>query len=46
MTIAPQLDLAAVKARQPATWASGDSAEFATRIVPVAENLAVPWGTG
>src|SRR6476646_2057861 len=39
MTAAPQLDLAAVKARQQATWASGDFAEVATLIVPVAERL-------
>ena len=30
MTAAPQLDLAAVKARQQATWVSGDFAEIAT----------------
>ena len=34
------LDLAAVKARQQATWASGDYAEIATLIVPIAERLA------
>ena len=39
MTTAPTLDLAAVKARQQATWASGDYAEIATLIVPVAERL-------
>ena len=39
MTIAPTLDLAAVKTRQQATWASGDYAEIATLIVPVAERL-------
>ena len=39
MTIAPHIDLAAVKARQQATWASGDYAEIATLIVPVAERL-------
>jgi SAM-dependent methyltransferase len=39
MTTAPALDLAAVKARQQATWASGDYAEIATLIVPVAERL-------
>jgi ubiquinone/menaquinone biosynthesis C-methylase UbiE len=39
MTTAPRLDLAAVKASQQATWASGDFAEIATLIVPVAENL-------
>ena len=39
MTSAPTLDLAAVKARQQATWASGDFAEIATLIVPVAERL-------
>jgi SAM-dependent methyltransferase len=38
-TVAP-LDLAAVKARQQATWASGDFAEIATLIVPVAERLS------
>jgi ubiquinone/menaquinone biosynthesis C-methylase UbiE len=40
MTIAPTIDLAAVKARQQATWASGDFAEIATLIVPTAERLA------
>ena len=40
MTIAPTLDLAAVKARQQTTWASGDFAEIATLIVPVAERLS------
>jgi SAM-dependent methyltransferase len=39
MTTAPALDLAAVKARQQATWASGDYAEIATLIVPVAERI-------
>ena len=39
MTVAAELDLAAVKARQQATWASGDFAEIATLIVPVAECL-------
>ena len=39
MTSAPTLDLAAVKVRQQATWASGDFAEIATLIVPVAERL-------
>ena len=39
MTTAPALDLAAVKTRQQATWASGDFAEIATLIVPVAERL-------
>jgi ubiquinone/menaquinone biosynthesis C-methylase UbiE len=34
-----QLDLAAVKQRQQATWASGDYAAIATLIVPVAERL-------
>jgi SAM-dependent methyltransferase len=38
-TTAP-LDLTAVKTRQQATWASGDFAEIATLIVPVAERLA------
>jgi SAM-dependent methyltransferase len=33
------LDLTAVKTRQQATWASGDFAEIATLIVPVAERL-------
>ena len=40
MTTAASLDLPAVKARQQATWASGDFAEIATLIVPVAERLA------
>src|SRR6478752_5505408 len=40
MTTAPSIDLTAVKARQQATWASGDFAEIATLIVPVAERLA------
>jgi SAM-dependent methyltransferase len=40
MMTAPTLDLAAVKARQQVTWASGDFAEIATLIVPVAERLA------
>jgi SAM-dependent methyltransferase len=39
MATAPTLDLGAVKARQQATWASGDFAEIATLIVPVAERL-------
>jgi len=39
MTAAATIDLAAVKARQQATWASGDFAEIATLIVPVAESL-------
>ena len=39
MSIAPPLDLTAVRARQQATWASGDFAEIATLIVPVAERL-------
>jgi SAM-dependent methyltransferase len=34
------IDLEAVKQRQRATWASGDFAEIATLIVPVAERLA------
>ncbi len=38
-TAAPPLDLAAVKARQRLTWASGDYAEIATLIVPIAESL-------
>jgi SAM-dependent methyltransferase len=33
------VDLAAVKTKQQATWASGDYAEVATLIVPVAERL-------
>ena len=40
MTTGAAPDLAAVKARQQATWASGDFAEIATLIVPVAELLA------
>ena len=40
MAIAPTLDLAAVKAGQQATWASGDYAEIATLIVPISERLA------
>ena len=40
MTITPSLNLEVVKARQQATWASGDFAEIATLIVPVAERLA------
>lgn len=39
MTAAPTIDLAAVKARQQATWSAGDFAEIATLIVPVAERL-------
>jgi SAM-dependent methyltransferase len=39
MTTAASIDLATVKARQQATWASGDYAEIATLIVPVAERL-------
>lgn len=38
-TATPTLDLAALKRRQQATWASGDFAEIATLIVPVAERL-------
>lgn len=38
-TITPPLDLVAVKQRQQVTWASGDYAEIATLIVPVAERL-------
>lgn len=34
------LDLEALKQRQKATWASGDFAEIATLIVPVAERLS------
>jgi SAM-dependent methyltransferase len=34
------VDLAAVKTRQQATWASGDYAEIGTLIVPIAERLA------
>jgi ubiquinone/menaquinone biosynthesis C-methylase UbiE len=37
---APAPDLAAVKARQQATWASGDFSAVATTIVVVAERLA------
>ena len=40
MATAPSLDLATVKVRQQATWASGDYAEIATLIVPVAERLS------
>lgn len=40
MTMAPSLDLPTVKARQQETWASGDYAEIATLIVPVAERLS------
>ena len=40
MTTASAPDLATVKERQQATWASGDFAEIATLIVPVAEQLA------
>ena len=40
MTTVSAPDLTAVKARQQATWASGDFAEIATLIVPVAELLA------
>jgi SAM-dependent methyltransferase len=40
MTTATPIDLAAVKVRQQATCASGDFAEIATLIVPVAERLA------
>jgi SAM-dependent methyltransferase len=40
MATGPPLDLAAVKTRQQATWASGDYAEIATLIVPIAERLA------
>jgi SAM-dependent methyltransferase len=36
----PTPDLEAVKRRQQATWASGEYAEIATLIVPVAERLA------
>jgi len=39
VTTAPALDLTAIKSRQQATWASGDYAEIATLIVPVAERL-------
>jgi SAM-dependent methyltransferase len=39
MTPKPALDLAAVKRQQQTTWASGDYAEIATLIVPVAERL-------
>jgi SAM-dependent methyltransferase len=40
MTAAASPDLATVKAHQQATWASGDYAEIATLIVPVAERLS------
>jgi SAM-dependent methyltransferase len=39
MSTASPIDLTAVKARQQTTWASGDYAEIATLIVPVAERL-------
>jgi SAM-dependent methyltransferase len=39
MSSAPTVDLAAVKTRQQATWASGDFARVATLIVPMAEIL-------
>src|SRR6478609_1554721 len=39
-TTTPTPDLAAVKERQQATWASGDFSEVATTIVLVAERLA------
>src|SRR5215468_218719 len=39
-TSQPAPDLAAVKARQQATWASGDFSAVATTIVLVAEHLA------
>jgi hypothetical protein len=34
-----ELDLTAVKDRQRQTWASGDYAAVAARIVPIAERL-------
>ena len=40
MTVAEDHDLATVKARQQAAWASGDYGEIATLIVPIAERLA------
>ena len=40
MSTQATIDLEAVKARQQTTWASGDYAEIATLIVPVAERLA------
>ena len=40
MAVAPALDLAAVKAGQQATWASGDYAQIAKLVVPIAERLA------
>src|SRR5262245_55443403 len=40
MAVAPPFDLAAVKERQQATWASGDYSEIGTLIVPIAERLA------
>jgi SAM-dependent methyltransferase len=39
VTPSPAPDLAAVKARQQATWSSGDYSAVATLIVPVAERL-------
>jgi len=38
-TTASQPDLAAIKAKQQQTWASGDFSVIASLIVPVAENL-------
>src|SRR5215467_12277648 len=40
MTTAAPVDLAAIKTRQQATWASGDYHEIAALIVPISENLA------
>src|SRR5262249_21486268 len=40
MATAAHPDLATIKASQQATWASGDYAEIATLIVPVAERLS------
>ena len=40
MSVVPNHDFTAVKARQQAAWASGDYAEIATLIVPIAERLA------
>lgn len=40
----PAPDLAAIKQRQQATWASGDYASIGALIVPVAGNLCYPAG--
>jgi SAM-dependent methyltransferase len=40
MAVAPIIDLEAARGRHQRTWASGDSAEVGTLIVPIAERLA------